>query len=79
MYVRHTARGQGIARAVFDRLLMNARADGYAAVRLETLSFMAEAHALYRSVGAVETASFDGSEAVRVGLAAATMSMELKL
>lgn len=79
MFVRPTARGHGIARALFDRLLSDARAQGYATVRLETLSFMTAAHALYRSAGARETDPFDGSEAVGVGLGPATTYMELPL
>jgi GNAT superfamily N-acetyltransferase len=79
MFVRPVARGNGIARALFDRLLTEARAEGYATVRLETLSFMAEAQALYRSAGASETEPFDGSEAAGVGLGAATTYLELQL
>jgi len=79
MFVRPTARGRGIARALFDRLLEEARAEGYATVRLETLSFMTEAHALYRSAGAREIQPFDGSEAAGVGLDSATTYLELQL
>jgi GNAT superfamily N-acetyltransferase len=79
MFVRPAIRGKGIARALFDRLLTDARAEGYATVRLETLSFMTEAHALYRSAGATETEPFDGSEAAAVGLGAATTYLELQL
>ncbi|MGE2689631.1 GNAT family N-acetyltransferase [Mycolicibacterium pulveris] len=79
MFVRPSARGNGIARALFDRLLGEARAAGYTTVRLETMSFMTEAHALYRSVGAREIDPFDGSEAGSVGLAGATTYMELRL
>lgn len=79
MFVRPAARGKGIARALFDQLLIDARAEGYASVRLETLSFMTEAQALYRSAGATETEPFDGSEAAGVGLGAATTYLELQL
>jgi GNAT superfamily N-acetyltransferase len=78
MFVRPAVRGNGIARALFDRLLTEARAEGYTTVRLETLSFMTEAHALYRSAGAREIQPFDGSEAAAVGLGAATTYMELQ-
>ena len=79
MFVRPVARGNGIARALFDRLLREARAEGYATVRLETLSFMTEAQALYRSAGASEIEPFDGSEAAGVRLGAATTYLELRL
>lgn len=79
MFVRPVVRGNGIARALFDRLLREARAEGYATVRLETLSFMTGAHALYRSAGATETEPFDRSEAAGVGLGAATTYLELQL
>ncbi|HET7668136.1 MAG TPA: GNAT family N-acetyltransferase [Mycobacterium sp.] len=79
MFVRPAARGKGIARALFERLLSDARAAGCTSVRLETLSFMTEAQLLYRSVGAVETGPFEGSEAVRVGLEAATTYLRLEL
>ena len=79
MFVRPAARGKGIARALFERLLSDARAAGYTSVRLETLSFMTEAQRLYRSVGAVEIDPFEGSEAVRVGLEAATKYLRLEL
>ena len=79
MFVRPAARGKGIARALFERLMSDARAEGYTSVRLETLSFMTEAQLLYRSVGAVEIDPFAGSEAVRVGLEAATTYLRLEL
>jgi GNAT superfamily N-acetyltransferase len=79
MFVRPAVRGHGIARALFDRLLMDARAEGYTTVRLETLSFMTEAHALYQSAGAREAEPFYGSEAASVGLGAATTYLELQL
>ena len=79
MFVRPSARGSGIARALLDRLLNDARSEGYTRVRLETMSFMTEAHALYQSVGARAIDPFDGSEAGNVGLAGATTYLELPL
>ncbi|MGV0774934.1 GNAT family N-acetyltransferase [Mycolicibacterium elephantis] len=79
MFVRPSARGSGIARALLDRLLNAARSEGYTMVRLETMSFMTEAHALYQSVGARAIDPFDGSEAGNVGLAGATTYLELPL
>ena len=63
VYVRPNARGQGIARAIMARLLDDARTERFAVVRLETMDFMHQAIALYRSIGAAETVQFDGSEA----------------
>lgn len=68
-----------IARALFNPLLSEARAAGYTTVRLETMSFMSEAHAPYRSTGAWEIDPFDGSEAGSVGLAGATTYLEVRL
>ena len=45
-------------------------------MRLETLVFMEEAHALYRSLGFIETEVFEPSEAALVGLERATYYME---
>ena len=51
MYVQPHLRGLGVGRLLVDRLLEDARAIGYAVVRLESLKFLSAAHALYRSVG----------------------------
>ncbi len=54
MYVRSQARGLGLGRLLLQRLLSDARAIGYEAVRLESLRFLSAAHALYKSVGFAE-------------------------
>jgi hypothetical protein len=79
MYVRPMARGSGVGRAILEQLLADAQDEGYRAVRLETLPFMLKAHALYRSVGFIDTPAFDGSEAAISGLADLTYYMQLKL
>ena len=67
MYVRPAAQGLGVGRAILTRLLQDARAEGYATVRLETLRFMTAAQAMYRVFDFVEVARFDGSEAADTG------------
>ena len=41
----------GIGRAIVNRLVDDARLIGYRRLRLESLEFLKEAHALYRSIG----------------------------
>jgi GNAT superfamily N-acetyltransferase len=79
MYVRPEARGRGIGRALLERLLADALAEGYDIARLETLSFMTEAHALYRSLGFHDAPMFGDSEAVEAGIESFTYYMEAKL
>ncbi len=54
MYVRPRSRGAGAGRLLVERLVDDARAIGYRAVRLESLKILAPAHELYRSAGFVE-------------------------
>lgn len=51
MYVQPQRRGAGAGRLLLLRLLDDARALGYARVRLESLKALAAAHGLYRSAG----------------------------
>lgn len=51
LYVQPRARGRGIGRALVLQLLEEARAIGYAAMRLDTSRHWIEANSLYQSVG----------------------------
>jgi GNAT superfamily N-acetyltransferase len=58
MYVRPEFRGKGIGRLIAERLLVDARSIGYKKLRLESLKFLASAHALYGSLGFKEIAPY---------------------
>jgi ribosomal protein S18 acetylase RimI-like enzyme len=79
VFVRPAARGLGVGRAILHRLVQDARAEGYATVRLETLRFMAAARAMYRAAGFVEAARFAGSETAGTALDPLTIALELDL
>ena len=73
LYVRPAFRGRGIAKMLAAELVAAARAIGYASLRLDTLEFMREAAALYRSLGFVEIAPYYDNPLP------GTVYMELKL
>jgi GNAT superfamily N-acetyltransferase len=58
MFVRPTYRRLGIARMILERLLSDATDIGYRTARLETMTYMHEAHELYRSIGFVDSEPF---------------------
>ncbi len=58
LYVRSSARGLGIGRALVIRIIDEARARGYTSMRLDTLPAMKSAVALYRSFGFQEIARY---------------------
>lgn len=62
MYVRPAFRGRGIARALAEQAIAEARARGYERVRLGTLTTMEAAQKLYASLGFAPIAAYRSIE-----------------
>jgi GNAT superfamily N-acetyltransferase len=78
MYVEPSQRREGIGRALLNELLAAATAAGHRRVRLDSPSFMTDAHRLYRSVGFVDIEPYSESE-IPDQFKAHWMFMELQL
>jgi putative acetyltransferase len=74
LYLRPEFRGQGLGRALADRIIAEARLSGYQRMRLDTVEpEMKDAVAMYRKLGFKEIASY------RPNPIAGAMYMELEL
>jgi GNAT superfamily N-acetyltransferase len=62
MYVHPSNRRKGLGRALLEHVIEAAGAAGYKSLRLDSPDFMTAAHALYRSSGFVDIASYPESE-----------------
>jgi ribosomal protein S18 acetylase RimI-like enzyme len=58
LYVRQAYRGHAIGRALAERIIGEARASGFAKMRLDTLPMMQDAQRLYRTLGFVEISPY---------------------
>ena len=58
LFVEPAHRGKGAGRALAEGVIERARENGYASLRLDTLRSMAEANALYTSLGFTECAPY---------------------
>ena len=58
LYVRPEFRNEGAGQALVENLIAEARAMGYAKMRLDTLPVMREAQTLYRKFGFVEIPAY---------------------
>ena len=61
LYVRPAFRGRGLRRLLSERIIADARSLGFREMLLDTLPFLREAIALYRSLGFEEVAQYNDS------------------
>lgn len=79
MFVDPSLRGLGLGRQLLECLLQGAREIRYDAAYLDTVSYMTEAHGLYRSLGFQDIAQYPGGENDDPALADHLIFMRLKL
>lgn len=79
LFVRQSARGHSIGRALLYRLIAAARAEGFRTLRLETTTFMREARAIYAAFGFRDVPAFAQARAAMPGLTDVVRFMELPL
>ncbi|CAB4882120.1 MAG: GNAT family N-acetyltransferase [Actinobacteria bacterium] len=79
VYVKPDYRGGGHARRLVEQVITDARDLNYTSVVLESLNFMADAQALYRSLGFLDIPRFDGTEGGAHGVEAFEVFMRLQL
>ncbi|MEO5926851.1 MAG: GNAT family N-acetyltransferase [Bryobacteraceae bacterium] len=58
LYVRPSARGTGVARALLERLIADAEAAGYSAICADTMPSMIPALTLYRRAGFIDVGPY---------------------
>lgn len=61
LYVRESARGRGLGRALLEQAIAGIRAQGYAQLYLDSLEHLTEATALYRQFGFTRIPSYNAS------------------
>lgn len=62
VYVRGRFRGRGTGRALVEKLIADARDEGYRTMRLESATFMDRAYRLYTNMGFTEIDIYEGVE-----------------
>jgi ribosomal protein S18 acetylase RimI-like enzyme len=63
LYVRPAFRGKGLAQALLQQLINEAKSKNYSFIRLESDKFMKNAHQLYHSFGFKDIEQYEGGEA----------------
>ena len=78
MFVRPEHRKAGLGRLILEQLLTDASHLGYDTARLETMTYMKDAQALYRAIGFVDSEPF-AAEGTTFGVAHCELFMTLDL
>ncbi len=67
LYVRMPWRGQGLGRALVERIVGHARGQGYTALRLDTVPQLESAIALYLDLGFKEIGDYSDGASIYLG------------